>query len=70
MRRKISTALFQAAMALTVNPASAHIGQTKGTAWDIVSGLTTEIGPRLAGTEAEAPRDWAKARLLLLALQM
>src|SRR3546814_6091327 len=23
-------------------------------AWDIVEGLTTEIGPRLAGTEAEA----------------
>jgi carboxypeptidase Q len=29
-------------------------------AWDIVEGLTTEVGPRLAGTEAEArARDWA-----------
>ena len=33
-------------------------------AWDIVEGLTTEIGPRLAGTEAEArARDWAVAKL-------
>ncbi|WP_156839277.1 M28 family peptidase [Novosphingobium aquimarinum] len=35
-----------------------------GVAWDIVEGLTTEIGPRLAGSEAEArARDWAKAKL-------
>jgi len=33
-------------------------------AWDIVEGLTTEVGPRLAGTEAEArARDWAVKRL-------
>ncbi|HEY0325110.1 MAG TPA: M20/M25/M40 family metallo-hydrolase [Allosphingosinicella sp.] len=33
-------------------------------AWDLVEGLTTEIGPRLAGSEAEArARDWAVARL-------
>ena len=33
-------------------------------AWDIVEGLTTEVGPRLAGTEAEArARDWAVAKL-------
>src|SRR4029453_12751329 len=33
-------------------------------AWDIVEGLTTEIGPRLAGTEAEQrARDWAVAKL-------
>ncbi|WP_188054997.1 M28 family peptidase [Sphingosinithalassobacter sp. CS137] len=36
-------------------------------AWDIVEGLTTEVGPRLAGTEAEArARDWAVARLRAL----
>ena len=29
-------------------------------AWDIVEGLTTEVGQRLAATEAEArARDWA-----------
>ena len=33
-------------------------------AWDIVEGLTTEVGPRLAGTEAEArARAWAVAKL-------
>ncbi|MFN3388884.1 MAG: M28 family peptidase [Allosphingosinicella sp.] len=33
-------------------------------AWDIVEGLTTEIGPRLAGTDSEArARAWAVAKL-------
>ena len=33
-------------------------------AWDIVEGLTTEVGQRLAGTEAESrARDWAVAKL-------
>ena len=33
-------------------------------AWDITEGLTTEIGPRMAGTEAEArARVWAVERL-------
>ena len=33
-------------------------------AWDIVEGLSTEVGPRLAGTPAEArAREWAVARL-------
>ncbi|WP_109809429.1 M20/M25/M40 family metallo-hydrolase [Sphingosinithalassobacter portus] len=33
-------------------------------AWDLVEGLTTEVGPRLAGTEAEArARSWAEAHL-------
>jgi len=36
-------------------------------AWDITEGLTTEVGPRLAGTEAEArARDWAVAKLKAL----
>lgn len=36
-------------------------------AWDIVEGLTTEVGPRQAGTEAEArARSWAVARLTAL----
>jgi hypothetical protein len=34
------------------------------TAWDIVEDLTTEVGQRLGGTEAEArARDWAVVRL-------
>src|SRR5687768_15692360 len=33
-------------------------------AWDLIEGLTTEVGPRLAGTEAEArARQWALRRL-------
>lgn len=33
-------------------------------AWDITEGLTTEVGPRMAGTEAEArARAWSVARL-------
>jgi carboxypeptidase Q len=33
-------------------------------AWDILEGLTTEVGPRLAGTQAEQrARDWTVARL-------
>jgi hypothetical protein len=36
-------------------------------AYDIVEGLTTEVGQRLAGTEAEArARDWAIAKLKAL----
>lgn len=36
-------------------------------AWDITEGLTTEVGQRLAGTEAEArARDWAVLKLKAL----
>jgi carboxypeptidase Q len=36
-------------------------------AWSIVEGLTTEIGPRQAGTESEArARKWAEKRLISL----
>lgn len=36
-------------------------------AWDITEGLTTEVGQRLAGTEAEArARNWAMAKLSAL----
>ncbi|MBS0478241.1 MAG: peptidase M28 family protein, partial [Proteobacteria bacterium] len=36
-------------------------------AWDIVEGLTTEVGQRLAATEAEArARAWAVAKLKAL----
>jgi carboxypeptidase Q len=36
-------------------------------AWDVVEGLTTEVGPRLAGTEAEArARDWSVRKLRAL----
>ena len=46
-------------------PSAAELAQQgDDIAWDITEDLTTEIGPRLAGTEAEAAaRRWAVARL-------
>lgn len=39
-------------------------------AWSITEGLTTEVGPRPAGTEAEArARDWSVAKLKALGFQ-
>ncbi|MDQ1674843.1 MAG: carboxypeptidase [Frankiaceae bacterium] len=41
--------------------------QSDTTAWDLLEGLTTEVGQRLAGTEAEGrARDWAVRRLTAL----
>ncbi|MFC0204895.1 M20/M25/M40 family metallo-hydrolase [Novosphingobium soli] len=66
--RTLSAALVPALLALTVPattvPASAAPAQGTGTAWEIVEGLTTEIGPRPAGSEAEdRARDWGAAKL-------
>ncbi len=59
-------ALALAASCLAI-ATSAQAAPPASVAWDIVEGLTTEIGPRLAGTEAEArARDWARARLTAL----
>ena len=39
-------------------------GMASGLAWEIVEGLTTEVGPRLAGTEADHRAvEWAKRKL-------
>ena len=46
---------------------SALAAAPPGLGYDIVEGLTTEVGQRLAGTEAEArARDWAVTRLKAL----
>ncbi|MGE0774816.1 MAG: M28 family peptidase [Sphingomonadaceae bacterium] len=61
MRKLIRAAALFAALPVAL---SAHAEEGEGTAWDIVSGLTTEIGPRLAGSPDEArARDWAKTKL-------
>ena len=54
-----------AALAALLPFTVAHADEPKGdVAWDIVSGLTTEIGQRLAGSPREAAaRAWGKARL-------
>jgi len=61
LSRSIAAALLAATAAV---PAHATPVQGSGVAWEIVEGLTTEIGPRLAGSAAEArAREWAKAKL-------
>lgn len=52
-------------------PTAAELAQRgDDPAWSIVEGLTTEIGARLAGTEAEAAaRKWAVARLTAMGFQ-
>ena len=51
-------------MAAALLSTSALATPPAGLGYDIVEGLTTEVGQRLAGTEAEArARDWAVARL-------
>ena len=50
------------------NPAQADT-KADGTAWTILADLTTEIGPRLAGSSREAAaREWAAARMKALGL--
>ncbi|WP_442681319.1 M20/M25/M40 family metallo-hydrolase [Sphingomonas sp. ASY06-1R] len=59
-------ALFSAATALLL-ASSASSAPPSDVGYDIVEGLTTEVGQRLAGTEAEArARTWAVARLKAL----
>ncbi len=57
-------------MPATVDPQVAQLRDAAlkdDTAWDIIEGLTTEVGQRLAGTEAEArARTWAVAKLTAL----
>lgn len=70
------TILLAASAALLALPASAQSTDAArlrdaalkdDLAFDITEGLTTEIGPRLAGTDMEArARDWAVARLKAL----
>ena len=55
---------------LSIPAAIAAPTEGKGVAWDITADLTTEVGPRLAGTDREAAaRDWAVARLKKLGFQ-
>lgn len=64
MRNKFRAAALSALVLSTAG----HAQEMKGdVAWDILAGLTTEVGPRMAGSEAEArARAWAQARLTAL----
>ena len=51
-------------------PGAVEWAQNDEIAWEITEGLTTEIGPRMAGTEAEAvARTWAVERLKAMGFQ-
>ncbi|HXG82087.1 MAG TPA: M20/M25/M40 family metallo-hydrolase [Sphingomicrobium sp.] len=73
MIRTFATALLLAAapVAAQTIPAPEKVAALRDTAverdeyaWDIIEGLTTEVGPRLGGTAAEArARDWAVKKL-------
>ena len=46
----------------TLEQMADHAAEYDGYAWDFVEGITTEVGPRQAGTEAEKRgREWAMA---------
>ena len=69
----IGMAMGDAALAQISNPAAQVAAQLRDralsdtTAWDLVSSLTTEVGQRLAGTEAAArAKDWGLAKLRAL----
>lgn len=53
------------ALTATLFASTAYAQDTKGdVAWDLLAGLTSEVGPRMPGSEAEArARVWAEARL-------
>ncbi|MBB3860559.1 hypothetical protein GGQ88_001825 [Novosphingobium hassiacum] len=60
--------LCAAALSVLVLSTATHAQEMKGdVAWDILAGLTSEVGPRMAGSEAEArARVWAQTRLTAL----
>lgn len=62
--------LFASAAPALAQPVAPLVAQLRDSAlkddyaWDIAEGLTTEVGQRMAGTEAEArARDWAVKKL-------
>jgi hypothetical protein len=60
----VATAAFAAPATLHAAPTLAEqadkVAEADTIAWDFVAGITTEVGPRQAGTEAETRgRDWA-----------
>lgn len=60
----VSLAAQDAAPPASVAEAADHALKSDTLAWDFVEGITTEVGPRQAGTEAEKRgRDWAVAWL-------
>ncbi|MBW8783950.1 MAG: M28 family peptidase [Novosphingobium sp.] len=66
-RRPAAACLALVALAAAAPATASDPKRPGGVAYDIVAGLTTEVGPRLDGSEAEArARAWAVARLQAL----
>lgn len=66
----MTTAFRAAALFALLSSASAFAEPADNVAWRITEDLTTEIGTRPAGSEAEArARDWAVPRLTALGFQ-
>ena len=70
LRILLASLLFATPLAAQTIPSPDRIAALRDAAladtyaWDITEGLTTEVGQRLAGTEAEArARDWAVKKL-------
>lgn len=70
MKLLISAILFLNAFAAIAEPIAANVAALQDAAlkdelaWELTEGLTTEIGARMAGTEAEErARNWAVAKL-------
>lgn len=68
MRNQFRALALCAAAMTTAIPFAARAQEPQGdVAWDILAGLTSEVGPRMPGTEAEErARVWAEARLKAL----
>lgn len=67
MRNKIRAAALSALVLPFAAQAQEPVGDV---AWDILAGLTSEVGPRMPGSEAEArARVWAEARLKALVVR-
>lgn len=68
MKKTLRAAALSVLMVSTA--ATADAPAKSSTAWDILEGLTTEVGQRMAGSPREAAaREWAMARLKALGLQ-
>lgn len=64
------TIALPAAAAFLLLSQASFAAEPNDVAYDIIEGLTTEVGPRQGGTEAEArARDWSLAKLKALGFQ-
>jgi carboxypeptidase Q len=67
MIRYVFLSLFALFASFYAAPSAVRASEKQDVAWEIVEGITTEVGQRLAGTEAEArAREWSVVKLKAL----